>query len=363
MTGVHRKPKQWVDDDDAKGMALALSAEESVAVTTKWATWLQPVYTFRADDMLPMCDMLNTLSITCGHGCLFLSPFHEYDNMVGKLRDVDWSGRWCNSRFEVARHSKDALLTWFSNSISPDLFADGCIWHTALALFNRQPIRHVYFFVLRNEHWLLFEHNRASSSSMPLVYEPLKSHFAVDISVQRHFMRLLDPNVKSFVSVASFYILLPLTLLDKSELPYKGYNAVNLGVQSDSTSCGFWAIFIAIIRSISPHLPLNGDMLSRFDASFIRRHLRSLFLEYSSSGLCRETFVAFVRTLGLPNCRPPSESISVLTSPGLFASLTSPKHIAFPENQRALTQSTWTSAMSRLSAFIKAEPLTRLQQP
>ncbi|KAJ7110200.1 hypothetical protein C8R43DRAFT_962368 [Mycena crocata] len=250
---------------------------EDVALNTMNADrWNEVAYEMRQDEMGLFIPFFNNSFIAVESGLIFLygAPHVPF---VERIRAMDWS-----------------------QPLSLDQLRGAGLHHLAELASTRkdQQVKQIIFFELRARHWTTYHHILATSPPQLLLYNSLplpegdpRYDISDQVILQQCFLR---PQLGS----------------DSSQqlLPDVKFTPFHLGLQRESFTCGFWAVYIAFSVLLS-FPPVNLVALS-MSAHQIKELIGPIYLSFIGNelgvpaSLVRELFSPFQPAVTLEGVPP-----------------------------------------------------------
>ncbi|KAG8955776.1 hypothetical protein FRC03_011062 [Tulasnella sp. 419] len=231
--------------------------EELMFLANDYSHWMASDYTLTVDDVRGLVEMLDSMSNHLKLVVLFIVDATSY---AEQLKQLDWL-TIPHTDQEMRVLTKQAYLN------SPIMK----IYRKHL----EEPVEKIVFFTLHQFHWTIQVHDlSAPRSNSVYAVNSLHTDVKVDISSQLLIQEFFRGDRKPSPPLSSQPI---------------EYTTIPIGSQSDSTSCGFWAVFFGL--SILFEIPLQRDtfMEAGTTSQAVKSKLATLYSNYRGNerGLTR----------------------------------------------------------------------------
>ncbi|KAF8532355.1 hypothetical protein JB92DRAFT_2824453 [Gautieria morchelliformis] len=198
---------------------------------TDLSRWQDRPYWLRYEEVELFIEILNGISCTCDlHIWYAISPM-------------------------ISSHVARALET-------PEGLKQSVVASDLCAVHAQHPIEQLVFLDLRDSHWMVFHHDlRTPCQERCTTYNSL--------SYTSEIMDIMD-------QWCIHHYLLP----ESPHTPKPSFHCVSLGIQKDSSTCGFWAVYVAFALTLQ--LLISEQVLGSLTPCELKEIIGSIYIEYMS---------------------------------------------------------------------------------
>ena len=166
------------------------------------------------------------------------------------------------------------------------------------AVHAHHPIEQLVFLDLREFHWMVFHHD---------LWRPCQQRCTAynSLSHTSHSIDIMDQwRIRNHL------------MADSPHTPQAPFHSVSLGIQKDSSTCGFWAVFIAFALTLQ--IPISKKALGSLIPCELKQIIGSIYMEYMSEeeGLSSQSLISLFAQFNPGDLPKRPHIVCIFTDPG-----------------------------------------------